>query len=914
MSDFLGTVETLFFQLCDLPSSAQQQRLDAIGTSNPKLRAMLEGLLGADQSPDALLDHPVDVFLGGPSGTALDAHEHTDAAIEELARPLRPSERYLVREQIGRGGMGSVFRVHDVTLRRDLAMKVIDRPASSFGPADKAHQEGTARFLREARVLAQLDHPGIVPIHDLGVNEEQRPFFTMKLVQQCTLADVLAFMERGDSRWSRTRVLEILIRVCEAIAYAHDRGVIHRDLKPSNVMVGQFGEVYVMDWGVAKLLDERDAVVKHTQHDAGESQEQASSDSYSAAPTDSPLLTAQGQSMGTLAYMPPEQARGDLAAMGPQSDVYSMGATLYQLLVGFAPYMDSERRLEPRQMIASVVDGRPTSLNALASRQPGELIAVCEKAMSREPSERYGSMRELLDDLRAFLDSRVVKAHRTGPTAELRKWVTRNRAFAGACGVIGVLLFGGLIAFSSVQAKAKSDVEAQRDTASKEAQIADRATVIFNTVMSTNFSPSITRPDRIHLLEQTAAEVLHDPTLDARRQALLLVPTGQALCEQGELEKGREVVLQGLNCWRSLAKREFESEFATLNVLGLVETKLGKKQEAEQHFEQALEAAKNAKLPTGDAVALVYSNLADLLIDENNLAGAEKYLDELTRWFETVQVTDGPMIAATLNKLGRIQRRQRKLVEAEDSFRKGIAMLSNHWPPDHPAVMSMGNNLATTILEEGRATESLEIISAVISRAENAYAPEDPELSVYRETYCADLFAVGRFSDLEEPSRAILDLRRIKLATDDPRTLRAEVNLASVLLELGRIDEAEPLLAHALPAYAEQNLDGSADQVSALTWMGRLWAEQHRYDAARTALQVVVEHFQAVGLNTDRKMLEVAEDLARVELALGNFEAARRAASIALDGTQPTDAQRATRQGLVDEIARKAEASPHEKH
>ncbi len=379
--------------------------------------------------------------------------------IAGLSSRESPAERYIRRGTISQGGRGAVLRVWDADLRRLLAMKVMlpaSRPAQP--PAGSpAHRERLARFVEEAQVSAQLDHPGIVPVHELGVDAEGRVYFTMKLVKGQTLKAVFDELARGEHGWTLPRVLGLLLKVCEAMAYAHDKGVVHRDLKPSNVMVGRYGEVYVMDWGLAKVIDERaespcptpaDETTTRTWLDTMRLRE-GSDD------PESPLHTLAGEVIGTPAFMSPEQAMGDASASGFRSDVYSVGAMLYQLLSGRMPFVEPGARYDAYATWLMVRTGPPRPLAQLAPQRPAELIALCEKAMARSLDHRYASMAALADDMRAFLEGRVVHAFETGPWAEARKWMQRNRALASALAAAVLALVGGLVVSSVLRGRAE---------------------------------------------------------------------------------------------------------------------------------------------------------------------------------------------------------------------------------------------------------------------------------------------------------------------------------------------------------------------------------------------------------------------------------------------------------------------------
>ena len=384
-----------------------------------------------------------------PGGNGPAQRDLCAELIARLARRRAPHERFVEAKQIGEGAMGEIWRVHDEDLHRDLAMKVMKRPGERSGgsPRSPSASQQVARFVEEAQVTGQLDHPGIVPVHEIGLDAQGRLYFTMKLVRGRTLREVFDLAWKGAEGWSTTRALGVLLKVCEAMAYAHEHRVIHRDLKPSNIMVGRFGEVFVMDWGLARLLDRPDVKdIRVRGAEAGSVTELVSERREVYGTPDSPLVTMDGDVLGTPVYMSPEQARGDLDQVGVGTDVYALGAILYHLLARRMPYVDPGVRVDNYAVWRWVQQGPPEALERVAPRVPPDLVAVCERAMQREVHRRYESALQLAADLRAYLENRVVQAHRVGPVAELRKWVRRNALAASAIGAfVGAVLCGSLL-------------------------------------------------------------------------------------------------------------------------------------------------------------------------------------------------------------------------------------------------------------------------------------------------------------------------------------------------------------------------------------------------------------------------------------------------------------------------------------
>ncbi|MEZ4297726.1 MAG: bifunctional serine/threonine-protein kinase/formylglycine-generating enzyme family protein [Polyangiaceae bacterium] len=336
-------------------------------------------LVGGDRDP----------WGAGGGGGLKSTSSGSDPGENEGDRVPLPG-RYEDLGRIAVGGFGEVRRVRDVLLERTIAMKILH--------AEHAHRAGVRqRFLAEVQVTAQLQHPGIVAVHDGGELPDGRLWFTMKEVVGRTLSAVIQEIHgtagpdgfnATSSGWTFRRVVDAFVRILQAVAYAHSRGVVHRDIKPENLMVGELGEVLVMDWGIARLTGVADS---------------------GAGPHSAPIdneaggLTQTGDILGTPAYMAPEQARGAMGLHGPATDVYALGAVLYCLLVGRAPYQGRS----PAEVLYAVLAGAPPPV-AEAARGgppvPAELCSVCDRAMQREIPDRYPNAAAMADDIVAWLD------------------------------------------------------------------------------------------------------------------------------------------------------------------------------------------------------------------------------------------------------------------------------------------------------------------------------------------------------------------------------------------------------------------------------------------------------------------------------------------------------------------------------
>ena len=322
------------------------------------------------------------IAMGEPIADA-DTHLLAEApdGVQLVVPVDDPAERYEKDRLLGRGGMGAVWEYRDHRIGRRVAMKVLH-------PAVARAAEVQARFLREAQVQGQLEHPAVVPVYDLLRSPDGELCFTMKTIRGVTLAEVVEGLRIGRpsivSRFSRRRVLTDFARVCLAIDFAHTRGVLHRDLKPANVMLGDFGEVYVLDWGLAKIGEE------------------PGPGSVEPIATSSAGDTEDGAVMGTPGYMAPEQVRGEHGALGPAADIYALGAILFELLA-LERLHPAGPGHDPVKSTLAGVEARPT-LRAPDRELPPELDAICLRATALAPAARYPSARALHDALEAYLD------------------------------------------------------------------------------------------------------------------------------------------------------------------------------------------------------------------------------------------------------------------------------------------------------------------------------------------------------------------------------------------------------------------------------------------------------------------------------------------------------------------------------
>jgi hypothetical protein len=418
--------------------------------------------------------------------------------LETIAHQPPERSRYTLTRLHAEGGLGRVWIARDGDLNRDVALKEL-----KSSPAD--HPEAWRRFLKEAQVTGQLEHPNIVPVYELGRRgEDNQPFYTMRFVRGQTLREAAADFHRGrrdgkDDPVEWLRLLQVFVSICNAVSYAHSRGAIHRDLKPENVILGDFGEVLVLDWGLAKTSDSKDESLPPIDV------------SKTAA---SFRTTVSGRILGTPAYMAPEQAEGRIDLVDDRTDVYGLGAILFEILTGRPPHLRGDTTDIIRQIVRDPTP-LPRSVNPAV---PRSLEAICVHAMARQRTQRYPAAEELARDVQRYLADEPVSVYRESQVARIGRFVRRHRtkvAVAAAMTLVTLISSGiGLFVWIESRNRAMQETEARMGRL-KTSVVADQ-TLALNELKQGNYSPVD------DLLDRAANRMANKPDVDARPEMVEL--------------------------------------------------------------------------------------------------------------------------------------------------------------------------------------------------------------------------------------------------------------------------------------------------------------------------------------------------------------------------------------------------------
>jgi tetratricopeptide (TPR) repeat protein/tRNA A-37 threonylcarbamoyl transferase component Bud32 len=700
------------------------------------------------------------------------------------------SLRYQILRPHDKGGIGEVFVALDQELSRQVALKEMQEHYAADAPS-------RGRFVREAEITGNLEHPGIVPVYGLGQYADGRPFYAMRFIKGETLKEAIARYHRSDEReasaqeFERRTLLTRFVAVCNTLAYAHSRGIIHRDIKPANIMLGQYGETLVVDWGMAK------AVTK-------EGKELDTSGGLVVMPPSADSVqTHAGSAMGTPVYMSPEQATGRLDLLGPASDIYSLGATLYAILTGHPPIEGNDLK----EVLGKVERGEWTPARQVKADVPPGLEAICSRAMARKPEDRYATALELAADVEHWLADEPLSVYRDPLAVRLTRWARRHRTAVA----VGAAVLQTVVVVLAVSvfliARSRSQVERERAEVEHQRRRAEAVNSFLVHDLLAQADPKLNPVDEVvtvrELLDRAAATIGKNSSITENPEVEGAVRSaiGNTYYGLGLYQRAREELERAVACQDQAPDAPAVERIFTKNRLCWVRYKLGSFDET-----MAREVLEQARAELG-------SDHEETIYAADNLA--------------TISLGNGNRMAFSL-------------------YRENLATQERVHGPEHPLTIRAMLSLADALMANqqgdvpGNKEEALEILRSSRDAARKTFGPNDPE-GLYFDNTLGFLYArMGKFAEAREVL-APLEERFLKtLGPDHIDVALYKENLALAEEGLGHLDAAQALLLKSHAMRKSRLGDGHGLTRRAAAYLGRVYMAQGKTDEAVAWLRVLL--------------------------------------------------------------------------
>jgi serine/threonine protein kinase len=690
-------------------------------------------------------------------------------------------QRFRVLRPHARGGLGAVFVALDSELNREVALKqILDRHADD--PTSRQ------RFLIEAEITGGLEHPGIVPVYGLGTYGDGRPYYAMRFIRGDSLkgaidrfhADEALKKDLGRRSLELRKLLRRFTDVCNAIDYAHSRGVLHRDIKPGNIIVGKHGETLVVDWGLAEPLGRIDPEL-----DGGERTLVPSSASGSAE-------TLPGSALGTPAFMSPEQARGEIDRLGPRSDVFSLGSTLYCLLTGRPPFEGNDLG----EMLRKVQGGefaRPRQLDPSLDKA---LEAVCLKAMALNSEDRYPSCRALADDVERWAADEPVTAWHEPVLLRARRWTRRHRTLVTSTAAVLGLGLAGLGGFATVMAGKNRELDA------KNLQLLDKNRELDNRNHELDLQRQAAEEQRNRATKSEQAardEEAKTKKSEAETKTVLeflqtrVLAAARPKNQQGGL--GIEATIRAaIDAAEPMIATEFASQPAVEGsiraTLGESYSYLGELQLAIRQLELAVPLLKLTRGPGHLETLQASNNLATAYADAGRVAEAIPMQAEILRQYSATLGPNHPDTLICRGNLGTFYRLAGRTADAVKMHEETLRLFLALRGPDHRDTLMSRNNLAMAYFAAGQVSDAIKMHKETLALFTAQSGADHPETLASRNNLALAYSAAGRAADAVKMHEGTLKLCISKLGANHPTTLVSRGNLAVAYLAAGRASEA----------------------------------------------------------------------------------------------------------------------------
>jgi serine/threonine protein kinase/tetratricopeptide (TPR) repeat protein len=813
-------IQTLFHEVADLPEPEQRAFLKTACTDDDGLIAEVLALVEEDARGSSLLDRDL----------AHVAHQVLDEAVP-ASLPFKQFGPYRIKEMLGEGGMGVVYLAERIDLGSLVAIKLL-RDAW-LSPARRE------RFASEQRTLAQLNHPSIARLYDADTLDDGTPWFVMEYVEGVPLTGYCT-----EDRCSIEERLRLFRAVCEAVQYAHQHAVIHRDLKPSNILVKPDGTIRLLDFGIAKHLENLETPAKLGQAELGQAEKDQ---------------TMTGLRLMTPAYAAPEQVRGE--RVGIQSDVYSLGVILYELLAGKLPFDLS--RLSPGEaetMILTQNPERPSAVTKDAAKTPGansnissvsktawaDLDVLCLTAMHKDTQRRYQSVEALIRDIDHYLKGEPLEARSDTFRYRLGKFVTRNRRAVSAAALVFTIVVGMVIFFTVRLTKARN---AALDEAARTQRIQRFMMNLFQ-----GGDESVGPGDSMRVVTLLDRGVQEAQTLntDPRVQAELYQTLGTIYEQLGKFDQADSLLHSALDRRKALFGPHSIEVAESLVALGQLRSDQAQYEEAEQLIRQGLDMSKRHLPPTHPRIGKAMYALGEVLVNQGKYDQGIQVLDQAVR----IQSAPGGVtadLAETLTELANAQFYAGHLDISNSLNLRVVAMDRQLYGERHPNVAEDLINLGAIQSEWGHYTETEHYYRQALDIIQTFYGKDHPETASVMTVLGRSLNAQGRFNEAADVLRDALGIQERVYGKVHPRVASALGELGKVALQQGNLDEAEIDFQRQADIYREVYKGKHYYIGSALANLGGVYMERKQYARAersyRDALQIYAQTLPADHLN-----------------------------------------------------------------
>lgn len=865
-TDRFQELDRLFQAVCDLPADQVSDRLIELAPNDESLRSEVLELLRAESDS------------GG--GVTPEAFQSSIQKVltESVSEPDQVGNYSLIR-RLGQGGMGVVYEARQQSPERTVALKLLKPGLAS--------PEIIRRFEFETKALGRLQHPGIAHIYEAGVSESSvgaRPYFAMELVEGVSLSEWMRKEQPGVRK-----TLELIAKICDAVQHAHSKGVVHRDLKPSNILVTSDGAPKVLDFGVARTVED---------------------DAQNAES----IYTRPGQLVGTMPYMSPEQIASDPDGVDTRSDIYSLGVILYELLSGELPskveglgLVDAAREIQDKQA---------AKLSTYNTRYRGDIETIVSTALAKDKQDRYQTIAALADDIRRYLANETISARPPSAVYQLSRFAKRNKLLVGvSCALVVAMItavigtsYGIVLANEQTNVANASLVESQRQQ-----KIAESVTSFFNNDVLASVVPSAQghKVTVIEALDEAAAKLDERFADDLATKAAISNNIGNVYYALGEFAKAEPLIQESIELFRNSMGESHDLTLWAQRDLAMLMKDTARFDEAmavlgtiRESFvtegESATEIELNTILTTAEALAgmgeyeecgkqleLYEQRRRGVLADDDNnvlyalmnsaqldleLGRPAKAEEKYRKVFETRLERDGPSdqgtliaqhnVATSLEALGRYD-------EALPHYEHVYEVSRQRSSPDNPDILVTAHNLAFLYQSMGRFDEAEPLYRDTLERCHKVFGPVHPGTLTCTGSLASLLRDTGRETEAAE----LLGEAYTKAKSADtgsPALIELESKYATVLTELGRFEEAAPLFASCVPQMEQMYQGPHPALASALrSWGKCIEAEGNTEEAV---VKLTQSYEMSCEINDTESASKAASDIAGIFERIGDEE------------------------------------------